>query len=124
MASSDGLRRPEKGIWCLWRAAPSACALLALVLPLAAAAAPSAVSLASPFSLCASVSLSSDSTPVDYRNPMAIDFDIGLWKVCPSVKEWIHSEYASKFDTNSTLWLEPPSPKSLTLYSLGRQVVK
>ena len=62
------------------------------------------------YEAAASVSLSSDSTPVDYRNPMAIDFDIGLWKVCPSVKEWIHSEYASKFDTNSTLWLEPPSP--------------
>ena len=50
----------------------------------------------SPSDQTASVSLSSDSTPVDYRNPMAIDFDIGLWKVCPSVKEWIHSEYASK----------------------------
>ena len=52
--------------------------------------------LRSLYEAAASVSLSSDSTPVDYRNPMAIDFDIGLWKVCPSVKEWIHSEYASK----------------------------
>ena len=59
--------------------------------------------LRSLYEAAASVSLSSDSTPVDYRNPMAIDFDIGLWKVCPSVKEWIHSEYASKFDINSTL---------------------
>lgn len=48
------------------------------------------------YEAAASVSLSSDSTPVDYRNPMAIDFDIGLWKVCPSVKEWIHSEYANE----------------------------
>ena len=52
--------------------------------------------LRSLYEAAASVSLASDGPPVDYRNPMAIDFDIGLWKVCPSVKEWIHSEYASK----------------------------
>ena len=60
--------------------------------------------LRSLYEAAASVSLSSDSTPVDYRNPMAIDFDIGLWKVCPSVKDWIHSEYASKFDTSHRMF--------------------